>query len=309
MAFIEKLPVIAVLGPTASGKSSLAINIALKFDGEIVNCDSRQIYQEMNIGTAKPTYEEQKLVKHHLFDLIKPSEKFSAGDYLNAARKVIREINQRGKTPVLAGGTGFYYSAISEGLPPTDSDPEISARLHEILETQGLEALKSMLEELDSEALDLIDVNNSRRVLRALEVVMITQKPFSQNKPVSPLPEAEFFPIVVSRPRKVLHQRIEERVRQMIEQGLERETKALLQKYGPKAPGLNSIGYSEWFDFFSNEKSIEQVIEEIIINSRQYAKRQETWFRKRPGTQMHNLEDAQTSESIFSLVNDFLKKF
>jgi tRNA dimethylallyltransferase len=138
---------------------------------------------------------------------------------------------------------------------------------------------------------------------------MITQKPFSQNKPVSPLPEAEFFPIVVSRPRKVLHQRIEERVRQMIEQGLERETKALLQKYGPKAPGLNSIGYSEWFDFFSNEKSIEQVIEEIIINSRQYAKRQETWFRKRPGTQMHNLEDPRIHETIFSLVNDFLKKF
>lgn len=305
----KSIPVLAIIGPTASGKSSLALKVAQQFDCEIVNCDSRQIYQGMNIGTAKPTQEEQQTVPHHLYDLILPSMDFSAGDYKLKAAETIRQIHSSSKIPLLTGGTGFYYSAISEGLPPTSGNEKIANGLQKKFKEFGIEGLQKALAEIDPEAYASIDLNNPRRLLRALEIVLTTGKPFSQNKPVSSLPEAEFFPIVVTRPRESLHERIEARVLKMLKDGLEKEVTDLFEKFSPNSPGLNSIGYAEWRGYLLRKKELSKVKDEIIINSRQYAKRQETWFKKRPGKELINLEAEKSMQNIFSQVEAFLKNF
>lgn len=299
--------IIAVLGPTASGKSKLAIDIAKKFTGEIVNCDSRQIYKYMNIGTAKPGFEEQQIVKHHLFNLVEPDVKFSAGDYANVAVDVIKKIWQKGLVPVLVGGTGFYFSALNEGISSVGKNDEIAANIEETYKNYGLERLLEELKNLDENAYEMIDKSNYRRVARAIEVIKITNKPFAEAKSSSPLPEAEFIPIVVTRPRKLLHEAIEKRTNLMIDSGLEDEVRKLVKKYGEKSPGLNSIGYFEWFDFFNEKISLEQVREKIIIHTRQYAKRQETWFKKRPGSEIFDLSLVISIENITRKIMGKLK--
>ena len=303
----QNIKVIAVLGPTASGKSTLAMNIARKFGGVILNCDSRQIYREMDIGTAKPTENERKQVEHHLFDLINPDETFSAGDYQALAARSIRNLSEQKKLCVLTGGTGFYYNAIADGLPATSSDPETVKQLQQQLQEKGLEFLRQRLLEIDPQAYNNIDLNNSRRVMRAIEVVLITGRPFSENLPQKPLPEADFLPIVVTRPRNILHSRIEIRIKEMFDLGLENEVRLLIEKFGRNAPGLDSIGYCEWFSYFDGHRKRPEVFEEILINSRQYAKRQETWFKKRPGTPMFDLEKTDSEEKILSQVKSFLQ--
>ncbi|MEW6711872.1 MAG: tRNA (adenosine(37)-N6)-dimethylallyltransferase MiaA, partial [Candidatus Riflebacteria bacterium] len=227
----HKIKVIAVLGPTASGKSSLAIDMATHFGGAILNCDSRQVYRGMDIGTAKPGAREKALVEHHLFDLIDPDTTFSAGDYKTAAAQAITGLKSRKIVPVLVGGTGFYYSAIAEGLPPASSDPQTVQLLQQICENEGIEALQKMLKEKDPQAFSAIDLNNSRRVMRALEIVMVTGRPFAQNQPIKALPEADFLPIVVTRPRDILHSRIEIRVKEMFDLGLKTEAQELFAKF------------------------------------------------------------------------------
>ena len=309
MSKVKIFPVIAILGPTASGKSSLALKVAKKFGCEIVNCDSRQVYKEMNIGTAKPGEKERQEIKHHLYDLITPDQKYSAGDYVNDASKTVKKISSHGHIPLLTGGTGFYFNAISQGLPKADKDPVIAKDLQKQYEAKGLKFLVQRLEKLDSQAYATIDLNNPRRVLRALEVILMTNKPFAENLPVKPLLNAVFLPVIVTRPRLTLHNRIEKRVEQMFQMGLEKEVANLFEKYGSQAPGLNSIGYAEWIDYFSNRKKINEVFNEIVINSRQYARRQEIWFRKRPGKPMHDLEKQIDYNKIFAEIENFLNNF
>ena len=302
-------PVLAVLGPTASGKTALALQLASRFGGEIVNCDSRQVYREMCIGTARPSAEEMQKAPHHLFDLISPQQSFSAADYANAAIDCIRQIWNRKNIPVLTGGTGFYYSALAEGLGKAGHDEEKAGHLKALLDEHGLAYMVTMLTELDPTASSIIDTSNSRRVLRAIEIVQTTQKPFAANIPESPLPEAVFYPVVVTRPRDALHDSIARRVDAMISNGLEKEVRHLAEKYGRKASGLNSIGYHEWFAYFDGLATIKEVREQIIIHTRQYAKRQETWFRRRPGTKMYNLSDQQQNTEILLQISDFLRTF
>ena len=301
-----KKQVISVLGPTASGKTSVAIKIAKEYNGIIVNCDSRQIYEEMLIGTASPTEEEKNIVEHRLFNFLSPKLQFNASDYANLAAEEIKKIWQENKLPVLVGGTGFYYSAISEGLGEAGSDSELSNNLLKELEENGLPYMVEKLKSLDSEAYNNVDINNSRRVLRAIEVVITTGRPFSQNKPKSLLPEAEFMPIVVTRPRDILHKRIELRVEQMFEEGLEGEVRRCVEKYGNDAAALSSIGYREWLDYFDKKISYEQVKEQILVHTRQYAKRQETWFRKKPGIPFINLENPEALSKIFLSLKSFI---
>lgn len=302
-------PVVAVLGPTASGKSGLAMRLAREFNGVILNCDSRQIYCGMNIGTAKPAAAEMSLIEHRLYDLVDPDQSFSAGDYKDLAAAAIKEVWQQHKTAILTGGTGFYYAAIAEGLPPAGSDADIAAALQRELANEGLAALQSRLERLDPEAFSSIDINNPRRVMRALEIIMITGRPFSLNCPVPALPEAVFLPLVVTRPREHLHSRIEIRVKEMFDLGLKNEVESLFTRFGNTAPGLDSIGYAEWRDFFAGSRSEKDVFAKIVINSRQYAKRQETWFRKRPGVPLTDLEQPDSEIKIFEKVAEFLKDF
>lgn len=309
MKELHKKPVLAVLGPTASGKTSLALKIAQAYKCEIVNCDSRQIYREMLIGTAKPDNSQMQQVPHHLFDLINPDQAFSAADYSDLAVKVIKEIWQRGSIPLLTGGTGFYYAVVSEGLGEAGHDPAMAEQLRLEFEEKGLDHLVARLLELDPAAGQLIDLKNPRRVIRACEIAISTGRPLAANQPVSPLPEAEFKPLVVTRPRAALHENIARRVDQMISDGLEQEVKALLKRYNRTASGLNSIGYSEWFDYFDGKSTIRQVREAIIIHTRQYAKRQETWFRRRPGVPLADLSNPATEGEIFQQISAFLNPF
>ena len=271
----------AVLGATASGKTDKAIELALEVDGEIVNCDSRQIYSEMIIGTASPSEEEKAQVKHHLFNFLSPTKKFSAADYQNVAVPCIKEILNRNKTPILTGGTGFYYSAIADGLGVAGHDAQKATELIEQLEKNGLDFMVEKLRKIDPIAAKNIDIKNSRRVLRAIEIIEATGKPFAANQPVKPFPNEIFKPVIVERERSVLHERIAKRIDLMIKSGLLDEVEYLIKKYGKEAPGLNAIGYSEWFDYFEGKISFEQAKEFVLIHTRQYAKRQCTWFKNK----------------------------
>jgi tRNA dimethylallyltransferase len=304
----KKNLVLAILGSTASGKSSLAIEVAKKFGGVIINCDSRQIYEGMFIGTASPSFEEKKRIDHRLFNFITPNILFNASDFAKLAVKEIKKVWSENKLPVLVGGTGFYYSAISEGLGEAGSDSEIASELQQELSEKGLPFMVEKLKNLDNKAANSIDINNSRRVLRAIEVVLSTGKPFFENKPKQLLPEAFFYPIVVSRPRDVLHKRIEKRIDQMFVEGLEKEVVNIIHSFGRNAAGLSSIGYREWLDYF-DEKITEQELKELIlVHTRQYAKRQETWFRKKPGVPFTDLEKV-TISNVIDKINETFKLY
>ncbi|HAE38257.1 MAG TPA: tRNA (adenosine(37)-N6)-dimethylallyltransferase MiaA [Candidatus Riflebacteria bacterium] len=305
----QKKPILAVLGPTASGKTSLALELAERHGCEIVNCDSRQIYREMSIGTAHPTADEMRLAPHHLFSIVLPDRSFSAADYAEMATTKIRDIWQRGRVPLLAGGTGFYYDTLEQGLGPAGNDQKLAEQLRNELEKIGLAAMLERLQTLDPAASSQIDVNNARRVLRAIEIVTTTGRPLAENIRVSPLPEAAFMPVVVTRPRALLHDSISCRVEKMLKDGLESEVRGLVKSYGRHAPGLNSIGYSEWFDFFDEKISLAEVSEAMIIHTRQYAKRQETWFRRRPGPPIYDLAESVARAAIFANVAEFLAAF
>ena len=300
-------PVLAVLGPTASGKTSAALKIAKEFNGVIINCDSRQIYEGMIIGTASPSDEEKQQVEHKLFNFVSPNIQFNASDYATLSAQAIREVWQKKQLPILVGGTGFYYSAISEGLGEAGSDPALSEKLQKELEENGLSYMVSKLQKIDPEAAETIDINNSRRVLRAIEVVTSTGRPFSQNKPKQLLPEAEFCPIVVTQPRQELHKRIELRINQMFKEGLEREVKHIIDNYGRDAAAVSSIGYREWLDYFDKKISFEELKNLILVHTRQYAKRQETWFRKKPGVPFIDLKLKDSEKIISEKVAFFLK--
>ncbi len=300
-------PVLAVLGPTASGKTSAALKIAKEFNGVIINCDSRQIYEGMIIGTASPSDEEKQQVEHKLFNFVSPNIQFNASDYATLSAQAIREVWQKKQLPILVGGTGFYYSAISEGLGEAGSDPALSEKLQKELEENGLSYMVSKLQKIDPEAAETIDINNSRRVLRAIEVVTSTGRPFSQNKPKQLLPEAEFCPIVVTQPRQELHKRIELRINQMFKEGLEREVKHIIDNYGRDAAAVSSIGYREWLDYFDKKVSFEELKNLILVHTRQYAKRQETWFRKKPGVPFIDLKIKDSEKIISEKVAFFLK--
>ena len=300
-------PVLAVLGPTASGKTSAALKIAKEFNGVIINCDSRQIYEGMIIGTASPSDEEKQQVEHKLFNFVSPNIQFNASDYATLSAQAIKEVWQKKQIPILVGGTGFYYSAISEGLGEAGSDPALSEKLQKELEENGLSYMVSKLQKIDPEAAETIDINNSRRVLRAIEVVTSTGRPFSQNKPKQLLPEAEFCPIVVTQPRQELHKRIELRINQMFKEGLEREVKHIIDNYGRDAAAVSSIGYREWLDYFDKKVSFEELKNLILVHTRQYAKRQETWFRKKPGVPFIDLKIKDSEKIISEKVAFFLK--
>ena len=304
---VSTCPVLAVLGPTASGKTSIALKIAKLFEGVIINCDSRQIYKDMVIGTASPSEEEKKQAVHKLFNFVSPKIQFNASDYAALAVQTIKEVWQNQQLPILVGGTGFYYSAISDGLGEAGSDSTLSKKLQIELEEKGLEHMVSKLHELDPEATEIIDIKNSRRVLRAIEIVTSTGRPFSMNSPKKLLPEADFYPIVVTQPREELHKRIELRINQMLTEGLEKEVRHVIEVYGRDAAALSSIGYREWLDFFDKKIEFEELRNLILVHTRQYAKRQETWFRKKPGVPFIDLSNKESVEKITENIKCFLR--
>ncbi|HUX36039.1 MAG TPA: tRNA (adenosine(37)-N6)-dimethylallyltransferase MiaA [Candidatus Paceibacterota bacterium] len=296
MTPVEKLPkIIAVVGPTASGKTDLAIKIARKFAGEIVSADSRQIYKGMDIGTAKPSAEEMAAVKHYLIDIKKPDEDYTVAEYKNDAIETINKIIKRGKIPVLAGGTGLYIKAVVENLeiPSVKPDWKLRKKLEDKIKKEGLEKIYGELIELDPEAAYIVDGKNTRRVIRALEVAILSKKPFSaQRKKGKQL--FETLEIGIGLPYLALEKRIDKRIDGMIENGLLNEVKKLIKKYGDKQIAFDAIGYREIINYLAADNisvnphshqrksasNLKEVAEMIKKNTRAFSKRQMTWFKK-----------------------------
>lgn len=297
---------IAILGPTATGKSAMAAAIAKTFGMHILNCDSRQIYREMDIGTAKPAMLERSEIPHCLFDLVSPDQRFSAGKYALEAADCVRETWQAGRIPLLTGGTGFYFEALTEGLPEMECDEDLRNKLQKRLETHGLDSLVAELRRIDPTAAAGTDLKNPRRVLRALEIIYCSGDLLNAARKRSPLNCTEILAFSISMPREILKERIENRIDEMIDTGLENEVRTLLGKYGPDAPGLRTIGYYEWLDYFECRSSFDDLKAAISIDTRRYAKRQETWFKKRPKSIAVNAANPDSLNGMLRIIEDFL---
>jgi tRNA dimethylallyltransferase len=309
MAFSEseadRPKVVAVLGPTACGKSALSLEIARTFAGAIVNCDSRQLYRKMEIGTAAPSPAEKAQVPHHLFGFLSPAESFSAGEYVLRARDVLAELHSQQVLPILVGGTGFYFEALAEGLPPETADPVIREKVTRYLEEGGLTSVLAELQRLDPDAVATIDCRNPRRAARALELVLATGGTLRDARQREKKPGFDFFIIKPLLPRAALHQRIADRTIAMLAAGLEKEVKDLADRYGFEAPGMRSIGYQEWQPFFAGTATREETAAAIVIHTRQYAKRQETWFRHRTGGTGYDLSQPGATAHIIADIARF----
>lgn len=276
------MSVIVICGATATGKSDLAVSLAKDINGEIINADSMQLYKGMDIGTAKLSIEERQGIPHHLLDVLNVSEDASVAWYQENARSLIAEIESRGKNAVIVGGTGLYIKAILDDLNFPDTDPEVRERLNAMAEKIGAPAMHEKLAKLDPAATLAIDSQNLRRVIRALEVIEITGKPFTANLPrkdSTRYPEARQFGLVMDR--QSLSERIDERVERMWEIGLVAETQTLIEagiRNGRTAQ--LALGYAQVLKFINGEISEDVAKEETKRATRQYARRQETWFSR-----------------------------
>ena len=275
-----KPKVIAIVGPTASGKTKMAIDLAKEMNTEIISADSRYVYKGFDIATAKPTKEEQEDIKHHLIDIVEPEVDYSVADFYDDAKNAIYEILNKGKIPIIVGGTGLYFRVLLEtyDLPRVEANPDLRAEL----EAKDKDDLLKMLYQLDFVGYEKLKDSNKRRIVRALEITKILGKPFSE---VAVEKEPEFdvewrMPNIKSR--EELYNRINLRVDKMVEQGLVEETKRLLEKHGRIKNFICTIGYKEILAFLDGEETLDEALEKLKQHSRNYAKRQLTWFRKNP---------------------------
>lgn len=282
MSIPFQLPkIIVILGPTASGKSALAVKLAEKFNAEIVSADSRQVYRGMDIGTAKPDKKELSKIKHHLIDIKNPDEEYTAYQYKKDALAAISKILSKNKIPILVGGTGLYISAITENwtIPKVKSDKFLRTKIEEEIKRKGLANAYQKLLELDPEATYIIDKNNPRRVIRALEIIYATGKKFSkQREKGRPLFNCLKIGLLLSK--NELRRRIEKRAERMVKNGLVKEVKNLIEKYGENQPVFDAIGYREIINYLQNRVSLNEAKKIMIQKTLQYAKRQMTWFKK-----------------------------
>lgn len=268
---------IIILGPTASGKSNLAIKLAKEFNGEIVSADSRQIYKEMDIGTAKITKKEMDGIPHYLIDIINPDKEFTLAQYKKLAVKTIKDIQKRNKLPFLVGGTGLYIQTIVDNLQIPEVRPD--NKLRDKLERQTNQKLYDQLKKLDPQSLKVININNKRRMVRALEVCLLTKKPFSQQRKKGKL-LFNTLQIGIKPNKKTLERKINQRADKMIQAGLIEEVKNLIKKYGHKPYSMSGIGYKEIISYLEKKISLDKAKELTKIHTRQYARRQMSWFRR-----------------------------
>ena len=270
-----------IVGPTAIGKTSIAINLATHFNTEIISCDSRQFYKEMNIGTAKPSQNEIKKIKHHLIGNISVNKDYNISEFTNDADVILRSILNKKNIAILVGGSGLYIESLIFGI---DQIPEVSLdlrnKLNDDLKNNGIKFLQDQLKKIDPEILDKIDTKNPRRVIRALEICLTSKKKYSQIiDKTKKIPKYDFLCIGLDSNRKKLYEAINKRVDNMVANGLVSEVKSLYKFR--KNNALNTIGYKEIFEYIEGNDSLENCIEKIKVNSRRYAKRQLTWFRSK----------------------------
>lgn len=280
--------VIVICGPTASGKTKLSIELAKKINGEIVSCDSMQIYKDMNIGTAKPTFEEMQGIKHYLIDFISPDKRYSVAEYKIDAEKAIEEILNKGKIPIVVGGTGLYIDTIIYGIeyPKIEFDDKYRKELEEREKKEGLIKLYEEAKQIDEEAIKKISINDKKRILRILEIYHATGKNKTEQEIISREkgPKFDYKVFAINMDREKLYERINKRVDIMIDNGLIDEVKKLLNKYKEFPTAMQGLGYKEVKEYLENKISKEEMIEKIKQESRRYAKRQITWFKKNKQT-------------------------
>ncbi|MGG0643734.1 tRNA (adenosine(37)-N6)-dimethylallyltransferase MiaA [Sporosarcina gallistercoris] len=290
--------VLAIAGPTASGKTALAVGLAQCLDGEVINGDAMQVYRGLDIGTAKITPDEMEGVPHHLFDIKSPSESFSAAEYQQIVRAKISEIQSRGKLPILAGGTGLYMQSVLFDYRFTEAaaDLAVRSRLEEELETLGAKALYERLLQLDPVSAEKIHPNNHRRLIRALEILEVSGETKANHEAdQGATPMYHTFIIGLDLPREILYDRIDRRVDQMLEKGLVDEVKVLWERGIRDVQSVQAIGYKELYQVIEGKLSIEEAIELIKKNTRHYAKRQMTYFRNKLEV---NWYDATTEKKL-----------
>lgn len=308
---MSKIPLIVVAGPTASGKTELAIDIANYVGGEIVSADSMQIYKYMNIGSAKPTQKERAKAVHHMIDFLEPDAEFSVADYTEMAHKVIADIYERGKIPIMAGGTGLYINSVVNDVTfgDMDTDYELRESLRKTAEEKGSEYLLHMLSEFDEVSAKRLHPNNLRRIIRAIEFYKITGKPISEHQEETKKTQSRYNPLMlcVNWDREELYDRINRRVDMMMDEGLLDEVKRLMDMgYTKDLNSMQGIGYKEVMDYFDGKASLEETVEIIKQSSRRYAKRQLTWFRR--DERIHYVSSENPFEEAKLLIDDFLRK-
>jgi tRNA dimethylallyltransferase len=304
----KKLPLIVITGPTAVGKTALSIELCIRFDGEVICADSRQIYRHMDIGTAKPSAAERAQVPHHLFDLREPDEVLSLAEYQTLAYAVIDQIHRRGKIPFLVGGTALYLNAVVKGLkiPDVPPNPALRAELEAFAEVEGHEALYARLQDLDPQTAAQIDGRNVRRVVRALEIMLETGQPKHELEGEEP-PPYRILQIGLDMPRRQLYARIDARVAEMIAAGLIAETQRLLAAgYPPNLPALTSLGYREIGAYLRGELDLPSAVERIQIETHRFVRHQYSWFRRMNDLQWFDCSQPCT-EPIASRVAAFLR--
>ena len=277
--------VIVIAGPTASGKTSLSIELAKKINGEIVSSDSMQIYKDMNIGSAKPTKEEMQGIKHYLIDEVLPTERFSVAEYKKRAEKAIDEILQKGKVPIVVGGTGLYINSLVYGIEynEIEYDAKYRQNLTEISKTEeGLQKLYNEAKKIDEKAMEKISKKDTKRIIRILEIWKATGKTKTELEKESRKNEVKYDYRVfgITMERSILYERINKRVDIMVESGLIEEVKNLIKKYPTFPTAMQAIGYKEIVEYLEGKLTKEEAIDKIKQESRRYAKRQMTWFNK-----------------------------
>lgn len=285
---MQKSKVIVIGGPTASGKTALSIELAKQINGEIVSADSMQIYKDMNIGTAKVTENEMQGIKHYLVDWVSPDTRYSVADYKIDAEKAIENIISKGKIPIIVGGTGLYVDSLIYGIeyPEIEFDEEYRRKLEKEADEDGLENLYNKAKEIDEQAMQKISINDRKRIIRVLEIYHATGKNKTEQEIESRKKEVKYdYKIfAINMDREKLYERINLRVDKMIEKGLIKEVENLQKKYKHFPTAMQGLGYKEVVEYLQNEITKDEMIEKIKQESRRYAKRQLTWFRKNKQT-------------------------
>ena len=311
MADLSKPRVVAVGGPTASGKTALSVALARAFDGEIINADSMQIYKNLDVGTAKPSAEERQGIPHYLLDFLPPETPYSVADFTAAADPLIRDITARGRLPLVVGGTGLYITSLLSGMAfaPEKTDPAIRARLQARADTEGSAALYAELQRIDPDYAAQVHPNNLPRVIRALELFEATGRRMSDQRREARPAEAPYHALclcLTCRDRAVLYSRIDRRVDEMVENGVLDEARQVYDHRDAYRTAAQAIGYKEFFPYFEGTANLTECTERLKQATRNYAKRQLTWFRRQNDAVWLYLDEEDVTEHACTLVRAFL---
>lgn len=314
---MNKIPIIAVVGPTASGKTSLSIEIAKRFNGQVVSADSMQIYEKMNIATAKPTDDEKQGIPHHLIGFQPIDKKFSVAEYVQLANECIHKIHSAGDLPVIAGGTGLYVDSLLQNIQfsKEESNTEIREELTEMFDEKGAEFMLNWLREIDPETANRLHLNDKSRIIRALEIYKLTGKTLTEQKVLSRLEDSPYDVLYIGinyRDRNVLYDRINLRVDLMLKNGLLEEAEEFYNIPADKT-ACQAIGYKELAPYFRGDLALEDCVQKLKLETRHYAKRQLTWFRKNENINWVYPDDYENPQDmydhVFTMINDFLRRY